>query len=231
MQVDSADCLTELLDALLCGAAAGFKKSSWSGITYYTRNMPESNSHGSGSRRTSMQQQQLLERFSSPPPHARQQWYEQAAAEAAMQEQEEPSTADSSSSSSGAGGHVPFVLLHGIGMGLIPYISLLFNMAATGKRACACLQSAAGRYMWGRGVCCGWVSSALAILLLQSCCVPWHVRGAHCLAGQLFRAAHSAACARISPGHLLLARSDIAYTLPAVATTEPVPLAYSPQAS
>lgn len=28
---------------------------------------------------------------------------------------------------------VPLVLLHGIGMGLIPYISLLFNMAATGR--------------------------------------------------------------------------------------------------
>lgn len=27
---------------------------------------------------------------------------------------------------------VPLVLLHGIGMGLIPYISCLFNMAATG---------------------------------------------------------------------------------------------------
>lgn len=36
---------------------------------------------------------------------------------------------DSGSSTSEA----PLVLLHGIGMGLIPYISLLFNMAATGE--------------------------------------------------------------------------------------------------
>ena len=110
------------------GAAAGFKQSSWSGLTYYTRNMPHSSSHGSGSRRTSTQQQQL-EHDSSPPPHARQQWYEQAAAGAARQSQDEPG-----SSSSVAGGDVPLVLLHGIGMGLIPYISLLFNLAATGER-------------------------------------------------------------------------------------------------
>jgi hypothetical protein len=31
---------------------------------------------------------------------------------------------------------VPLVLLHGIGMGLIPYISMLFNMAATGGCWC-----------------------------------------------------------------------------------------------
>jgi hypothetical protein len=32
----------------------------------------------------------------------------------------------------GSSQQVPLVLLHGIGMGLIPYISMLFNMAATG---------------------------------------------------------------------------------------------------
>lgn len=117
-----------MLGAVPRGAAAGFKQSSWSGLTYYARNMPHSGGHGSGSRHTSMQQQPL-EHGSSPPPHARQQWYE-AAAGAARQGQEEPGS--SSGSSSGAGNDVPLVLLHGIGMGLIPYISLLFNMAATG---------------------------------------------------------------------------------------------------
>ncbi|WIA11764.1 hypothetical protein OEZ85_011858 [Tetradesmus obliquus] len=113
--------------AALLGAlalrAAGFKQSRWSGLTYYTRNMPHSSSHGSGSRRTSMQQQPL-EHGSSPLPHARHQWCDQAASSAARQRQEAP----------GSGGNeVPLVLLHGIGMGLIPYISLLFNMAATGR--------------------------------------------------------------------------------------------------
>ena len=32
----------------------------------------------------------------------------------------------------GTGRDVPLVFVHGIGMGLIPYISCLFNMAATG---------------------------------------------------------------------------------------------------
>eukprot|EP00878_Enallax_costatus_P008311 GHUV01008689.1.p1 GENE.GHUV01008689.1~~GHUV01008689.1.p1 ORF type:complete len:717 (+),score=294.35 GHUV01008689.1:916-3066(+) len=35
--------------------------------------------------------------------------------------------------SGNSGDEAPLVLLHGIGMGLIPYISLLFNMAATGR--------------------------------------------------------------------------------------------------
>jgi hypothetical protein len=120
---------------VLYGAAAGFKKSSWSGITYYTRNMPHNGSNSSGSRRTSMQQQQQpLERHSSPPAHARQQWYEQAAAAARQeQEAEQEELLSGASCSNGAGSDVPFVLLHGIGMGLIPYISLLFNMAATGE--------------------------------------------------------------------------------------------------
>jgi hypothetical protein len=114
--------------AVLHCAAAGFKQSSWSGITYYTRNMPHSNAG------VQQQQQQQLEREISPPPHARQQWYEQAAGEASRQGQEGPDVQESSSSSSSeAGSDVPFVLLHGIGMGLIPYISLLFNMAATGE--------------------------------------------------------------------------------------------------
>jgi hypothetical protein len=95
--------------------------------------MPHSNASASSSSssRTSMQQP-LLERDNSPPPHARQQWYEQAAAEAARQGQEELEGMQQGSGSE-AGDDVPFVLLHGIGMGLIPYISLLFNMAATGE--------------------------------------------------------------------------------------------------
>jgi hypothetical protein len=99
--------------------------------------MPHSNASASSSSRTSMQQP-LLERDNSPPPYARQQWYEQAAAEAARQGQEERQEMQQGSGSE-AGDDVPFVLLHGIGMGLIPYISLLFNMAATGEGWCQSL--------------------------------------------------------------------------------------------
>jgi hypothetical protein len=96
--------------------------------------MPHSHASASNSSRRTSMQQPLLERDNSPPPHARQQWYEAAAAEAARQGQQEPGA--QAGNSVEAGSDVPLVLLHGIGMGLIPYISLLFNMAATGEDWC-----------------------------------------------------------------------------------------------
>lgn len=92
--------------ALLCRVAlhaAGFQRSVTMGLAYYTMNLP-------------------------PPPRR---WSSDAAAGVCSNGGHgcDLRTAHSGVDSSQ---QVPLVLLHGIGMGLIPYISMLFNMAATG---------------------------------------------------------------------------------------------------
>lgn len=101
--------------ALLCRVAlhaAGFQRHVWMGLAYYTRNMPA---------------QPVRHSIDIPAGMHGGSWHRYSRA-AAM-----PAQRGSRGSQ-----EVPLVLLHGIGMGLIPYISMLFNMAATG--GCTWLQ-------------------------------------------------------------------------------------------
>jgi hypothetical protein len=114
--------------ALLCSVAlqaAGFQRHVWMGLPYYTRNMPVQpvrhsidippEAYVRGRRRsfqapaTSAQPFSMLPQRHSTPVQRR----------VSLQQ-------------------TPLVLLHGIGMGLIPYISMLFNMAATGQHNLHC---------------------------------------------------------------------------------------------
>lgn len=101
--------------ALLCRVAlhaAGFQRHVWMGLAYYTRNMPA---------------QQI--RPSTDLPAG---FYRSGSGMHVHQHQSARAAARAHNSRSSSQ-EVPLVLLHGIGMGLVPYISMLFNMAATGE--------------------------------------------------------------------------------------------------
>lgn len=101
--------------ALLCGVAlqaAGFQRHVWMGLAYFTRNMPAP---------------QI--RPSTDLPAG---FYRSGSGMHVHQSARAAARAHSNSRSSSQ--QVPLVLVHGIGMGLVPYISMLFNMAATGGR-------------------------------------------------------------------------------------------------
>lgn len=150
--------------ALLCSIAlqaAGFQRHVWMGLAYYTRNMPaqppirHSIDVPAGAHAGS--------RSSSGSWRTR-----QAAALPQAQQQQHRSSSTQQ--------QVPLVLLHGIGMGLIPYISMLFNMAATGES-------------WLTGVCLRHARASL--------CSPWCVCS-HCTATRVH-------CASARPSHVRLA--------------------------
>lgn len=129
--------------ALLCRVAlqaAGFERHVWNGLAYYTRNMPArmqprqsvdysraagggSSSSGyalsalQGSHSSSAGQQQAARHYQWQRQHQQHHYH------SSVQEQEEQEDS------------TPLVLLHGIGMGLLCYISVLFNLAATGMTA------------------------------------------------------------------------------------------------
>jgi hypothetical protein len=111
--------------ALLCRVAlqaAGFQRHVWMGLPYYTRNMPA----------------QPVRHSIDIPPEAyvrgRRRSF-QAPAMSAQPFSMLPQRHSTPAQRRMSAHQTPLVLLHGIGMGLIPYISMLFNMAATGQHS------------------------------------------------------------------------------------------------
>lgn len=157
--------------ALLCRVAlqaAGFQRHVWMGLPYYTKNMPA----------------QPVRHSIDIPPEAYVRGRRRSFQAAAMPAQsfsmllQRHSTAAQRHLSAQ---QTPLVLLHGIGMGLIPYISMLFNMVATGQHhGLRCLT--AGLLQWSpsrrhahlsTGECCALHSAARNTLFLY--------KGALCL--------------------------------------------------
>lgn len=103
--------------ALLCRVAlqaAGFQRHEWMGLAYYTRNMSA---------------QQIRPSTDLPAGFYR--------SSSGMHVHQPGRAASLGQHRSRSSEQVPLVLLHGVGMGLVPYISVLFNMAATGEEATA----------------------------------------------------------------------------------------------
>jgi hypothetical protein len=99
--------------ALLCRVAlqaAGFQRHEWMGLAYYTRNMSA---------------QQIRPSTDLPAGFYR--------SSSGMHVHQPGTAASLGQHRSRSSEQVPLVLLHGVGMGLVPYISVLFNMAATGE--------------------------------------------------------------------------------------------------
>lgn len=102
--------------------AAGFKESWWCGLAYYTKNMPQ---HGGAAAAAGAHQHESM--------HAQRRQQYKLHGEAAGAAGQAGGAGNAGSTGAGSTEDVPLVLLHGIGMGLIPYIGMLFNMAATGE--------------------------------------------------------------------------------------------------
>jgi hypothetical protein len=142
--------------------AAGFQRQVVMGLPYYTCNMPSEQQAAAGRPRQPTSSSSASSNMAAG---ASMPW---------QQQQQQPCQA-------GGGSHdVPLVFVHGIGMGLVPYISFLFNLAATGG-------SSIGLWVGGR---CGSVAQLTNTFSLAHPSPPHPHRPATACAGA---AAHLAA--------------------------------------